>query len=75
MERWLKEAGFEFEETLEHEPNPEAEVALRLLLAGHTYLPGNQALIEVPDGCKPAGPLSLNMEGSLSGEERARLRL
>ena len=29
MESWLKEAGFEFEETLVREPNPEVEVATR----------------------------------------------
>jgi hypothetical protein len=29
MESWLKEAGYELEETLEREPNPEVEVATR----------------------------------------------
>ena len=29
MEAWLKEAGFELEETLVREPNPEVEVATR----------------------------------------------
>jgi hypothetical protein len=29
MEYWLKEAGYELEETLIREPNPEVEVATR----------------------------------------------
>jgi hypothetical protein len=29
MESWLKEAGFELEETLVREPNPDVEVATR----------------------------------------------
>jgi SAM-dependent methyltransferase len=38
MESWLKEAGFELEETLVREPNPEVEVATRraYLFAGNT---------------------------------------